>query len=262
MNRYQRGSVLILCVVLVVSVSGSRADAQVVERRGRLGVTLVENGGVGVKVGQVFPGSPAADCSVTEKVNGEVKRMANATLAPGDLIVFAQGRPVRSAAELNQIITTVRRNNELRLEGLDATKGWKVAYTAYTQLDRDGPAPKVYPVAPSDPGSLNLQPPRGLLGRRVGIAVNENDGVGVVIGEVFADTPAVRFVVRTANGEQANSLAPNDLIVFANDQPVRSERGLLQIISGLAPGSALRIAGLDQSTNWQTPFQGYLIIGQ
>jgi S1-C subfamily serine protease len=215
---------------------------------------------VGVKVNQVIAGSPAADCSITQRVDGEYKLQGNMSLAPGDLILYANGKAVRSAADLNRIISTVPRNGFLFLKGLDATKGLKLAYAASTKLDRDGQSLPI--PSPQFPDNLDLQKAKSLLGRRIGVSVKENDGVGVVIGEIFAGTPALNFVLQTANGNQRVALAPNDFIAFVNDEPVHTERDLLKIVSRLEPGSTLRIAGLDQSTSWQTPFQGYLIVGQ
>ncbi len=183
--------------------------AQLVEygevRRGRLGVhvqdltpELARAFGIGRRHGavitQVLPGSPAA----------------KAGLRPGDVVIEAEGRPVRRAADLRNTIGLLRAGTKVRLTVL--RNGHRRTVTAV------------------------IEPPRQVRveGERVHPRLS-----GAVLGEIPEGSPLHGkvegvLVVEVAPGSPAwfAGLRPGDVIVEANRKPVPDLDSLRRAVRG------------------------------
>src|SRR5262249_7622561 len=127
------GAAATLALVLVSGrVGGATAQNQT-----RLGITLLENGGVGIKVNSIFPNAPATRCAGSKILKWQ-RRGDIAWLAPGDLILFANNQPIRSRDDFFRVLSTIEERGRLELAGLDASDRLQTPFHAVAQLDEIG----------------------------------------------------------------------------------------------------------------------------
>jgi S1-C subfamily serine protease len=125
---------------------------------------------------------------------------AAAGLAPGDLILAVGERAVFTGPELRDAVDAVADEATLRIRRAKAFR---------ELVARLGP--------PTDAPGLTS-------GNRLGVTVDP----GVVVAEVLPGTPAA-----------AAGLAPGDLVLAVDDQPVLSGDELLEAVLNLPPGAAV-----------------------
>jgi hypothetical protein len=234
----------------------------------RFGATFVENDRVGLVVQQIYPGMPAARFHHERTVNGQTQTVLTA-LAPGDLITFVNGMPVRSISDLRDMLEGQPGGSQVTVQGLDATYDWQRPFHGYVILGAEqrrfennfgaapAPAAPVAPAIPLPPGVKRATYRRGLLGA----TFQNNEGVGVTVATVDQNGPATRYRPENASPDQPGlSLVPGDLILYANDQPVHSVDDLQAIASQAGPGGTLRISGMDASYALKRTYHGSMVL--
>ncbi len=172
-------------------------------------------GGEGVVVGDVVPGSPAAE----------------AALQPGDIIVKFDGHEVKTFPELRSRVSQAELNKEIELEIMRGGKARTVKTTIreqpvdYLSAGR-GPGPNQPPAAPGD--EEEAEPAENAL---AGIKVIE---LTPQVARQLGVPSSIRgVVVASVDARAGLELRQGDVIEEINQQPVTGVDEFNQVVSGL-----------------------------
>ena len=199
--------------------------------RGYLGIQAQVNpqnfvgNGDGVIVGDIVPGSPAAD----------------AHLQKGDVIRKFNGRDVRNFPELRSLVAQAELNKKVELEVMRDGKSLKVS-TELREQPPDYQTARVIP-RPGQPNPSNPQPQPNV----PGTTPDENEGNADRLGSIRVSEltpelakrldipPGVRGVV--VDDADLPELQRGDVIEEIDQQPVTSVNEFNKVVSALDPDS-------------------------